>query len=97
MRGAQRGHGLVVPLDREARLEPQLWDALLHAALAHGGLRFLGAEERARPFGVPRAALVGADPAGADREQRVADLVERLERDEHDELPVHGLPTVSAG
>src|SRR5262249_37239891 len=47
------------------------------------------AEERACSLRVPRAALVGADPSGAGFEQCGPHGIERLARDEHDQLPVH--------
>src|SRR5205823_875704 len=83
---AQRPDDVLLALDGIDGLEPELRHPLLAPALADRRARRLATEERARALGVPRAALVLADPARAGREDRVAHGVERLGRHEHDEL-----------
>ena len=89
VRARERRHDLVLKLGRKNRLEPELGDPLLAARPPHARRRPLAAEERARALRVPGAALVVADPPGPGLEERVAHVVERLPRDEHDELAVH--------
>jgi hypothetical protein len=74
------------PLLGEDRLEPKLVDALLPPTLTDGRAGFPAREERARSSCVPRAALVIADPPRAGGEQGVPHVVQRLARNEHDEL-----------
>src|SRR5688572_12484581 len=88
---AQRPHDLRLALFRVDGLEPQLGDPLLSPTLPDRRVGALASEERPRPFRVPGAPLVIADPPCAGREERVAYGVERLRRHEHDELPVHRL------
>ena len=57
-----------------------------HNELADRGVRPLAAEERARPRRVPGAARVVADPSGARGEDGLPRRVERLARDEPDQL-----------
>src|SRR3954454_197107 len=83
VRAAQRGDHLVVPVGREDRLEPQLGDALLPPRLADRRIGALAAAERSRPGGVPRAALVLADPSRAGLEEGFTNRIERLARDEN--------------
>src|SRR5437764_15202539 len=90
MRRAMGGGALGVPVRREDGLEPQLGDALLPAGPSHRGVGALTAEERPRPLGVPRAALVVADPPRPGVEERPANGVEGLAGHEDDEFPVHG-------
>src|SRR5439155_135353 len=73
-------------LGRHDRLDAQLVHAFLVADLTDRRIGALAREERPGSGGVPRAALVPADPAAARDEDRVARLVERLARDEPDEL-----------
>src|SRR5206468_3610945 len=89
VRRPQRVDDLGQAFLREDRLEPYLRDALLSTLLADGRIGALAAEEGAGALGVPRAALVGADPARAGREDRVAHGIERFRRHEDDELPIH--------
>src|SRR5512146_808264 len=84
----QRGHHFLLPLLWEHGLEPQLGDSLLASRRPDRRICSLAAEERSRPGGVPRAALVVADPARARLEERVAHFFERLARYEDDELAV---------
>jgi hypothetical protein len=88
MRSAQGGDDGVVPLLREDRFEPELRDALLPPALTERRAGAVSAVEGSRAFRVPGAALVVADAAGAGIEQRVADQVEGVGRDEDDQLTV---------
>jgi hypothetical protein len=67
-------------------LDAKLGDALLATRLAEGRIRRLAAAERASPRRVPRAALVVADAAGSGLEDGVAGGLERLARNEPDEL-----------
>src|SRR5262245_27407577 len=85
----QRLHDLVLAFRGRDGLESQLRHALFAAALADRGVGALSSEERSRALRVPGAALVVADTPGARGEQGVTDRVERAERDEDDELPVH--------
>src|SRR5438874_7982492 len=89
MRLAQRSDHLVVPLRRIDRLESQLRYTLLAPGLPHARLRARTAEERPRPFRVPRTVLVIADPACAGAEQSLPDRVERFPRNEDDKLALH--------
>src|SRR5689334_1276473 len=89
MRLAQRGDHVVVPLRRIDRLEPQLRDTLLAPGPPHARPRARTAEERPRPFRVPRTVLVIADPDRAGAEQGLPDRVERFPRNEDDELARH--------
>jgi hypothetical protein len=84
MRRAQRGDHGVVSFLREDGFEPELGDALLPPALADRRAGAVSAVEGSRAFGVPGAALVVADAAGAGIEERVSDGVEGLRRDEDD-------------
>src|SRR5690348_14518173 len=86
---AQRRDHLVVPIRRIDRLEPQLRHTLLAPGPPHARLRARTAEERPRPFRVPRTMLVRADPACAGPEQGLPDRVERFPRNEDDELARH--------
>src|SRR5262245_43294602 len=95
MRPAQGGNHLVVTVVGEDRLQAELRNALLPPTLADGRRRALAAEERPRALGVPRAALVLADPPGAGREDCVAHRVQSLRRDERHELAAHRLVTQS--
>src|SRR5205085_7196211 len=91
---------LVVARGREDRLEPELRHALLAAGLADRRRGAFPAEEGAGPLRVPGAALVVADPAGSGLEERRAHPVERLGRNEDDELPllaVHVWPAAGPG
>src|SRR5579862_2234373 len=89
MRLAQRRDNGVLPLRREDGLEPELGDALFPSGLSDVGRRARAAEERPRPLGVPGASLVEADLPRTGGEERLAHRVERLARDEDNELPVH--------
>ena len=88
MRSAERGENGVLAFLGEHGLEPQLGDALLPPPLADRGRGVGAALEGACPLGVPGAALVVADSAGPRSEERIANDVERLARDEDDELAV---------
>src|SRR5204863_692451 len=68
------------------RLDPQLGDTLLLSHLPDRGVGALAGEERPGARGVPRAALVAADPTRARGERRRARPLERLARREPDEL-----------
>jgi len=89
MRAAEGSNDVVVSVLREDGFEAQLRHTLLAPALADRRVGALAGEEGPRSFRVPRAALVGSDPPGADCEERVTDRIERLGRDEDDELSVH--------
>src|SRR5919201_588495 len=97
MRAAQGRNDLVVSLLRKDRFQPEFRYTLLPPPLADARRGALAAEERPRPLGVPGAALVVADAAGADRKERVADCFQRLAGDEDDELPVHVCALRTAG
>ena len=88
MRRSQCRDHVVLPLLREDRLEPQLSDTLLAPGFPDRRARSLPAEKRARPLRVPRAMLVLADAPGTRLEEGAADSVERLTRNEDDELAV---------
>src|SRR5262245_61162608 len=95
MGAAQRSENLVLTVGGEDGLEPQLEDALLAARFADRWVGPLPAQERPCPDGVPGAALVLADPAGAGVEQGVAYGLQRLARDEDDELAPFHAPIVA--
>src|SRR5581483_9506476 len=102
VRGPQRGEDVREPLGGHDRLDAQLGDALLAAGPAERRARPLPAEEGARPGRVPGAALVRADPPRTGREDGVPGGVERLLRDEPDELVRgslgrHGQPSGANG
>src|SRR6185437_1674614 len=88
MTRAEGSEYVLVAFLRKDGLEAELGDPLLPPALADCGIRVLPALERPRTGGVPRAALVVADPAGPCSEERFTNGVECLARHEHDELPV---------
>src|SRR5947207_3290565 len=89
MRRSECRDDLLLELGRIHRLEPILGHALLATATPDGWVRAFPAEERPRPGRVPRAALVLADPAGTGFEHRRPHRIQRLLRNEHDELAVH--------
>ena len=93
----ERAHDVGLALDGIDGLEAKLGHALLATRLADRRIGPLAAEERPRSLGIPRAALVVADPAGARGEDGIADGVERVGRDEDHELPVHVCPAFDAG
>ena len=88
MRRSQRRDHVGLSLFRENRLEAQLGNTLLAPGFPDRRARSLPAEERARPLRVPRAMLVLADAPGTRLEEGAADSVERLTRNEDDELAV---------
>ena len=88
MRRSQCRDYICLPLFREDRLEPQLGNTLLAPGFPDRRARSLPAEKRARPLRVPRAMLVLADAPGTRVEEGAADGVERLARNEDDELAV---------
>ena len=88
MRRSQCRDHVCLPLFREDRLEPQLSDTLLAPRFPDRRARSLPAEKRARPLRVPGAMLVLADAPGTRLEEGAADGVERLARNEDDELAV---------
>jgi len=87
MRRSQRGDHVCLALFREDRLEAQLGNTLLAPGFPDRRTRS-PAEKRARPLRVPRALLVLADAPGTRFEECAADSVERLTRNEDDELAV---------
>ena len=87
MRRSQRGDHFCLALFREDRLEAQLGNTLLAPGFPDRRTRS-PAEKRARPLRVPRAMLVLADAPGTRLEECAADSVERLTRNEDDELAV---------
>jgi len=87
MRRSQRGDHVCLALFREDRLEAQLGNTLLAPGFPDRRTRS-PAEKRARPLRVPRAMLVLADAPGTRFEECAADSVERLTRNEDDELAV---------
>ena len=88
MRRSQRGDHVCLALFRKDRLEAQLGNTLLAPGFPDRRTRSLPAEKRARPLRVPRAMLVLADAPGTRFEECAADSVERLTRNEDDELAV---------
>ena len=88
MGAPERSDDFVLTLLREDRLEPQLSDTLFTPGFPDRRARSLPAEKRARPLRVPGAMLVLADAPGTRVEEGVADSVERLTRNEDDELAV---------
>jgi hypothetical protein len=88
MRAAESGHHLVLPFFGEDGLEAELRNALLPPTPADRRSRSFPAEESARAHRVPRAALVVAHAPCAGDEDGGAHGVERLARDEDDELAV---------
>ena len=88
MRRSKCRDHICLPLFREDRLEPQLGDALLAPGFPDRRARSLPAEKRARPLRVPRAMLVLADAPGTRFEEGATNSVERLTRNEDDELAV---------
>ena len=88
MRRSQCRDHVCLPLFREDGLEPQLGDTLLAPGFPDRRARSLPAEKRARPLRVPGAMLVLADAPGTRLEEGAADSVERLTRNEDDELAV---------
>src|SRR5262245_16693023 len=86
MRCDERAQDVGEPLRRHDGLDAQLGNAFLLPRLAHRRVCAFTAEERPCPGGVPRAALVVANPPGACTEDRVAGRVERILGDEPDEL-----------
>ena len=88
MRRSQCRDHLRLQLFGEDRLEPQLGDALLAPGFPDRRARSLPAEERARPLRVPGAMLVLADAPGTRFEEGATNSVERLTRNEDDELAV---------
>src|SRR5215211_6748259 len=90
MRGAKRADDLRLAVGPVNRLEAELGHALLPPPLSDRRIRRLAAEKRPRARGIPRAALVVADPPCTGREDCVADCVERVLRDKDDELPPTG-------
>src|SRR5262249_27835927 len=97
MRRAQRAYHLRLVLDRVDGLEPQLRDALLLPALSDRRRRRRASEEGSRALGIPRAALVVADPPSPGCENSVAHRVERVGGDEDDELAPHGRHRIAPG
>jgi len=87
MRRSQRGDHVCLALFREDRLEAQLGNTLLAPGFPDRRTRS-PAEKRARPLRVPRAMLVLADAPGTRFEECAADSVERLTRNEDDELAI---------
>ena len=87
MRRSQRGDHVCLALFREDRLEAQLGNTLLAPGFPDRRTRS-PAEKRARPLRVPRAMLVLADAPGARFEEGATNSVERLTRNEDDELAV---------
>jgi len=88
MRRSKCRDHICLPLFREDRLEPQLGDTLLASGFPDRRARPFPAEEGSCPLRVPRAMLVLADSPGARLEEGGADSVERLTRNEDDELAV---------
>ena len=88
MRRSQCRDHVCLPLFRENRLEAQLGNTLLAPGFPDRRARSLPAEKRARPLRVPGAVFVLADAPGTRLEERAADSVERLTRNEDDELAV---------
>ena len=88
MRRSQRRDHVGLALFRENRLEAQLGNTLLAPGFPDRRARSLPAEKRARPLRVPGAMLVLADAPGTRLEEGAADSVERLTRNEDDELAV---------
>ena len=88
MRRSQRGDHVCLALFRKDRLEAQLGHTLLAPGFPDRRTRSLPAEKRARPLRVPRAMLVLADAPGTRFEECAADSVERLTRNEDDELAI---------
>ena len=88
MRRSERRDHVRLPLFREDRLEPQFGDALLAPGFPDRRARSLPTEKRARPLRVPGTMLVLADAPGTRLEEGTADSVERLTRNEDDELAV---------
>ena len=88
MRLPQGGNDLVLPVLWEDRLEPQLGNSLLTPGFTDRRARSLPTKKGARPLRVPGAVLVLTDASGTRLEERVSDGVERLTRNEDDELAV---------
>src|SRR5262245_39873596 len=90
MRGDERCDDVAQPSVRHAGLDAKLLDSLLAARLADRRVRPFAPEERSRPRGVPRAALVVADAPRAGGEHGRARRVELGLRHEPHELVAHG-------
>ena len=88
MRRSQCRDHVCLQLFRENRLEPQLGDTLFAPGFADRRARSLSPEERSRPLRVPGAMLVLADAPGTSLEEGATNSVERLTRNEDDELAV---------
>src|SRR4051812_654160 len=88
MRRTQCSDHLCLPLFREDRLEPQLGNTLLAPGFPDCRAGSLSAENRPRPLRVPGTMLVLADASRARLEEGATDSVERLTRNEDDELAV---------
>src|SRR5215218_6692492 len=89
MRVKQGAYDLVLPLRRVDGLETDFGHALFLPLFTDRRSRSLAAEERPGSVRVPGAALVRADPACAGGEHRVPHRIERVGRNEDDELSVH--------
>src|SRR5687767_10002075 len=89
MRLDQGANDLVLQLRRIDGLETNLGHPLLPPFLTDCRSSSLAAEKRPGSVRVPGATLVRTDPACARGEHRVPHRVERVGRNEHDELSIH--------
>src|SRR5271168_4665811 len=94
---AERGDDLVLNLRGEHRLETVLGDVFLAADLPHRRVGAFERPERSHAVGVPAAAVVGSQPSGTGRKQRLAHHRERVGWEIDDELSIHPWPTSVEG
>jgi 2-methylisocitrate lyase-like PEP mutase family enzyme len=87
----QRGHHFARPLRRHDCLDAILGDELLASPLADRRFRFDSTEEAPLPTRVPGAPLIVTDVSGASGKDGIARTLQRLLRDEPDELVPHAV------